>query len=319
MHRRIPIALTVALLTVSGCASVSNQGAYSGLEPGRLITDGGFANYYVFRQHNNAPSDARRLMVYLRGSGMTCALGTRDGATWTPNSLFVSSLVAHYRSTHDLLIPEKLNIEIGKNETRNAKVYSHYTLEELVSAAAKVIDTFVSQYRYREVVLVGASEGACILGAVYRTLAQKDLVSKAILISGGGMSQLEEFRVLAKGSLEMPKEYREILSQADSVAEEIERGIGIEGKWYAGLPYCRWRGFFKYRPIEDLVEMDVPLLMINGEEDTSLPVESARLVVEEFQSLNKNNLTYIEYKGADHSLNKKFEQVLKDMDSWLAQ
>lgn len=46
------------------------------------------------------------------------------------------------------------------------------------------------------------------------------------------------------------------------------------------------------------------------------PVESSRLVKEEFESLGKSNLCYIEYAGKGHDLGGDFDRVVNDIENW---
>lgn len=71
-----------------------------------------------------------------------------------------------------------------------------------------------------------------------------------------------------------------------------------------------------YRPLEDLVQIDIPILMIHGSEDIMSPVESSRFVKEEFEKIGKSNLHYIEYEGKGHDLGGDFERVINDMVNW---
>ncbi len=69
-------------------------------------------------------------------------------------------------------------------------------------------------------------------------------------------------------------------------------------------------------------KITVPILVAQGERDGSTPIESGRFLRDEFNKQGKTNLTFIEYKGADHTLKSaNGKEGLKDffekMNEWL--
>lgn len=115
----------------------------------------------------------------------------------------------------------------------------------------------------------------------------------------------------------MPAVYRSELKRIDAVMADIKAAPDSMDKTYLGWPYRRWSGFMSYRPIDELVKIDIPVLVVHGGKDINTPVESSKMIAEEFSKHGKTNLTYIEYKNWDHYLNKEFDTILKDMANWL--
>lgn len=308
------IALTI-------CSSIgiiyAKENPYGNLEVNTIYLNDEFINYYVLHKLNNQDTNSKRLIIYLTGSGMDCVLGLQKEGVWQKEELFIKSLNKYLSPSFDILVPEKMNIKLGKDQSDDPKVFEHYTLEERVLSAELVIDTFLENHEYNHVYLVGVSEGAQILPMVYNNLKVKNKITKLVVLGSGGLSQYEEFKVLQKSTLLMPQPYRELLMEADNVMEAIRSNQDVHDKWYAGYPYKRWAGFFPYRPLDDFVKINIPIFLMQGTKDTSAPIESSRAFAAEFKRLGKNNLTYVEYKNGDHRLNGNFKATLKKIESWL--
>lgn len=318
MKKYILLSLAVALIIYSGLGVIyAKENPYKNLEVNRIYLNDNFINYYVLHKQNDQNTSSKGLIIYLTGSGMDCALGLQEEGVWQNEELLIKSLNKYLSPHFDILVPEKMNITLGKDQSDDPKVFEHYTLEERVSSAKLVIDTFLENHEYNNIYLMGVSEGAQILPMVYNKLKAKNKIAKLVVLGSGGLSQYDEFKVLQKSTLPMPHLYRELLMEADSVMEEIRSNQDIHDKWYAGYPYKRWAGFFPYRPLDDFVKINIPIFLMQGSKDTSAPIESSRIFAAEFKRLGKNNLTYVEYKNGDHRLNGNFKVILKSIENWL--
>ncbi len=74
-----------------------------------------------------------------------------------------------------------------------------------------------------------------------------------------------------------------------------------------------------YNPMDDFININIPVLVLHGSKDTNDPVESARALEFEFQNTGKTNLTYMEYADMRHCPESKeqVDQLLSDIGSWL--
>jgi pimeloyl-ACP methyl ester carboxylesterase len=318
MRRYLLLSIVLAVIICSSIGGVyAKENPYANLEVNTVYLNDNFINYYVLHKQNAQDKSSKGLIIYLTGSGMECALGLQHEGVWRNEALFIKSLNRYLSPNFDILVPEKMNIKLGLDHSNDPKVFDHYTLEERVSSAELVIDTFLENHEYNQVYLMGASEGAQILPMVYNNLRTKSKIAKLVVLGSGGLSQYDEFKVLQKSTLPMPKPYREMLMEADSVMEAIRSNQDVHDKWYAGFPYKRWAGFFPYRPLDDFVKINIPIFLLQGTKDTSAPIESSRVFQAEFQKLGKHNLTYVEYQNGDHRLNGNFKAALKKIEHWL--
>ncbi len=73
-------------------------------------------------------------------------------------------------------------------------------------------------------------------------------------------------------------------------------------KPWAGHPYKRWRSYMNDSSLHYVKQLDIPILLIHGEADQQVPVQSARRLDRAMEAMGKDNLKYIEYPDLDHSL-----------------
>jgi pimeloyl-ACP methyl ester carboxylesterase len=271
------------------------------------------AHYGYLRRGNG-----KTLLVYIDGSGYRSAFGEREGDRWIQPGMpasFGMSILPEY----DLLVPEKLNVTIGGVHDRDPSVIEEYTVEQRVAAAAAVIDSFLEGEDYETVVILGISEGAFIIPKLYRSLRNPDAITSLVLWGAGGLSQYEEFVLLAESDVPMPPEWRAMYEEIESLAEEIQADPESTEKEYFGHPYRRWSSFLWYRPIDDLVEVDIPILILHGALDNNSPVETARYVEAVFADCGKTNLTYYEYAEMPHGpeTREQSDRLFGDLRAWL--
>jgi pimeloyl-ACP methyl ester carboxylesterase len=262
------------------------------------LTDGDVV-HYGYLKRNGAEKPVKPLLVYINGSGYQSAFGLKEGERWVQAGNpagFMKALFPEY----DILVPEKINITIGGDHTRDKRVISKYTLEGRVRSAAAVIDYILDRTAYKSVFILGISEGAYILPRLYHELRHKKSISALVIWGAGGMSQYEEFNLLAESNVSMDTGMKKGYKSLESVASDIKAHPNSIEKEYFGFTYKRWASFLWYYPINDIVEIKIPILLMHGTEDECSSVESSRLVHRTFKKLGKKNLTYYEYAGMTH-------------------
>lgn len=300
------VILLICTIILSGCVSYNNLNKYT-------ITEGNdFINYYVFKEGNVKKED---LIIFVGGSGYGSVLGLKENGIWKETTL-AYELQNLLLSIFDILVPEKKNVKMGKNHREEKKIVENYTLEQRVSTAALVIDKYLQQNEYEHIILVGFSEGGYILPKLYLNLKNKKEISGLVPLACGGLSQYESFKILKDKNYPYSEGFRKDLNRIEEVEKDIKKHPDSINRKYLGLPYKRWSSFMFYRPLDDLVKIDIPILMIHGTEDMMSPVESSRRVKTEFEKLRKENLSYIEYKDKDHGFNGEFRIIIEDIKNW---
>jgi pimeloyl-ACP methyl ester carboxylesterase len=257
--------------------------------------------YYVAGSTGEAASGTD-LLVLVDGSRLASVLGERRGGDLhRPGLAYV--VLRHGRPGLDLLAVEPtFFVEPFANHARDRRVLEHYTLEDRVLATATAVDDHLATHAYGRVVLLGHSEGAAIVGRVYRTLRNRAAVTRLALVGNGGLSQRAQLEALARSSAPLAPVFRARVSEAGANVREIEDDpLSIE-KWWLGWPFRRWSSFLAYEPLEDLRTVEIPILCAHGTDDTSSPVESSRFLATELAKAGRTDVRFVEYPGLGHGL-----------------
>lgn len=167
------------------------------------------------------------------------------------------------------------------------------------------------------VILVGASEGGDVAAAV---AAVEPRVTHVVLMgSGGGWTQAEEFRwfIAEKGGYLGMASVAELDAQLAAVRADADG----DAEWL-GHPRRRWATFMFDRPADDLLKVNVPILLLQGDADENVPVGSARALRDAFAAAGRTNLRYVEYAGVDHRFRRAdgssvFPLVEVDIVGWM--
>lgn len=189
--------------------------------------------------------------------------------------------------------------------------YQYNNLGQWVSDYSDFIWSQINEsgYKPKNIVLVGVSEGA--LPAV-RVAAKLPIVTHLAIISSGGYTMRTSLKTLYKKGdvfFDVDAGWREIAANPNS----------IDDFWY-GNTYRWWSQIMDYDPMPYFLALDIPILLGVGEDDESVPVESAYYLKTELQKVGKKNLKLKVYPMADHRLNngnvsyrKEFFSILGSM------
>lgn len=274
--------------------------------------------HYGFLNRIVDDEPAKTLLIIIGGSGHRSVFGLKKDDKWIKpgNPLGFAKYIF---SDYDILVSDKINMTPGHDHQNNIDVIRKYTVEGRIEGAALVIDNYLEHRQYENVYLFGISEGGFIIPKLYNSLKVKDSISKVIIWGAGGLSQYEEFVILSKSNLQMdPRKKADYASVTNAISDINANPTAIDKK-FLGYSYVHWASFFNHSPINDLVKMDIPILIMHGAKDVSSPVETARYVQERFNELKKTNLTYYEYKDMGHGPQTEEEDKLffGDLMSWL--
>lgn len=243
-------------------------------------------------EFKNITSDV--LLIVIEGSGWHSVLG------WAENNQFQKMgmwpyIIEEFKDECSILVLEKLNFELGKYYEYNVEIREKYYLENLVKNYSETIDNYLSENNYSKIVLVGTSEGACVLPLVYKNI-QNNKISGMVSIAYGGLSLYEQTIILADSKLEIPYYIKEIYQNIDIYKKDIEL-YPNSLRSFAGNSYIWWNSFFNYKPFDDYMDITIPILFVHGGLDTNVPVESTKYIQDNIQ---ENPFTFLIYPDADH-------------------
>ncbi len=115
--------------------------------------------------------------------------------------------------------------------------------------------------------------------------------------------------IIGSGGYSMHKSLA-TLAQRGAIWFDVESGWkkisadprSIKKDWY-GNPYRWWSDVMDIDPLPDFLKLNIPIIVGIGENDESVPVESALFLESKFKEAGKNNLILKVYPESDHRLN----------------
>lgn len=296
----------------------------------------GEINFYVT---NNGVGETKPLLILLDGSGhlpIYLLLKNDDGS-----SQIVGTIPFRYNELsekyHVVLIskpgtPFLDSVNVNRDEQyskkyRPSKAYiERLSLEWRVNSASKIIDYLSEKIKIKdnEIIAVGYSEG----GQVVPKLAlENKKVTKIVNIVGGGLNQFYDFI-----TAERLKAQKEIITAEQAQIEidslflkfkEIYDNPNATDKFWLGHTYKRWASFCRDIPMENMLKLDIPILLIASGNDENSPIVGIDYVNLDFFRNNKTNLTYKVYPNCDHSFNNqklktnKMDEMMEYLLNWI--
>ncbi len=279
------LAGSIILIAISGCTSfqrLTYMYSDEALRPNvHRYQDGGESIYYDF----NVGSTPTETFIFFYGGS-----GCHSWKAVMPRYVEGLSVPAKVFVLNKRFVSDRSAGMFGCGKD----FYQYNNIDQWVSDYSDFILSQIKKARNkpRNVVLVGVSEGA--LPAV-RVAAKLPVVTHLAIIGGGGYTMRTSLKTLhRKGS---------IFFDVDAGWKKIETNPNsIDEKWY-GNTYRWWYQVMDYDLMPFFLRLDIPILVGIGEDDKSVPVESAYYLKSELQRAGKENLTLRVYPKADHRLN----------------
>ena len=269
------------------------------------------AKDYSYYYLNN--TETKNLIIYIDGSGLSSVLGISNGNKFSSYS-FAYPISKNFCGTNSILIPEKPGMLFGGVYHSQPEVIRLYTVNNLVESYAKSIDHRLSSQAYKNVCIVGVSEGGLLTPMIYSVLKNKPKINELIIIGAGGLSQYDCFRIQYENYPELSKAYREQLSVLEEIREEIRRNPDSIEKGYLGWPFSRWSSFFNYEPLEYIKKITIPMLYIVGKEDENSPIESVEIIEE--LGLSNISFEYLDNMGHLPKNDKQMNKLFNLIEHW---
>ncbi|MDR7038541.1 pimeloyl-ACP methyl ester carboxylesterase [Methylobacterium sp. BE186] len=162
------------------------------------------------------------------------------------------------------------------------------------------------------VTLFGVSEGGGIAVALAAEVGAKT-VHRVVVVGSGGMPLRESLRLLARrGTLPIDVEaaFAEVAADPASISRTV-----------FGHSHAYWSSFLDVDPLPLYRRARMPILVLFGAEDESVPVESARHLQEAMAAEGRNDVSVLIVPGADHALRRGGHdlkpQLLWQVGRWL--
>jgi pimeloyl-ACP methyl ester carboxylesterase len=254
---------------IISCATFNHKNPYPNMEIAR------YANSQAYILGNKTSS---ALIVNLDGSGWDSTLGEEGARRWLSVHLG-AQLLQVLGKDYAFLIPEKLKRGPGKNHFYDMDDRANYTAENLIACYLDAINGYLVEHDVSTIVLIGVSEGACLLPLIYERMNEREKVAAMVSYGFGGFSLYESYAVLSNRQ-NIPEDWVEMYRYfVETYAPgKAEYPNSYEEDVY-GFATFRWFNSFKdIKPFDYYKNVDIPVLFIHGENDYNIPVESTRYV-----------------------------------------
>lgn len=283
--RVLSLLLLLLFFVLSGCTVIQRTVHTYGSEAPPPLSfhykDGGSSIYYTFTVGD--ASQVHTLLFFYGATGCpswkSVMPGYVSGLTVNARVFVLNKRFVSDRSTG--LFGCDQEFHLANNPEQWIADYSEFIATQIGSVAPKP----------RNVVLVGVSEGAL---TATKVAGLSPAVTHLAIIGSGGYSMRKSLSALRQKGV--------IWFDVNSGLEEIATDPrSIAKSWY-GNPYRWWSDIKDIEPLPDFLKLNIPILVGIGEQDESVPVDSARFLELKFNEVGKNNLILKVYPGADHRL-----------------
>ena len=216
------------LLFLSSCL-------YDNFTVSTLKVDDNFINYYYARRNKDKLPN-KSLIIYLDGSAYCSTLGIMSSYNSWEALTLANQFNEELSDKYDMLIPEKMNINMGEDFAGDSLKSHANTLTNRIYASVIVIDSFLNKASYENIYLVGYSEGGLIIPRVYNNIKTKEKISRLIVLSCGGYSYYNIIKAMYKSRK------LDTLS-IDSIIVVINKNSNSLSKSAFGNVYKKWSDF----------------------------------------------------------------------------
>lgn len=284
--RLLRLFVLLLAFVMAGCTTIERTARMYSSEapPPRTFQykDGGSGIYYSFTVGGAAQPDTA---VFFYG-----ATGCPSWKSVMPSYVNGFTATARIFALNKRFVPDRStglfdcgqDFHLANNPDQWVADYSEFIAAQISSITPKP----------KNIVLVGVSEGALPAAKIAGLLPE---VTHLAIIGSGGYSMRKSLATL--------KQRGAIGFDVDSGWKKIATDPrSIEKDWY-GNPYRWWSDIMDIEPLPDFLRLNIPVVVGIGEQDESVPVESARFLASQLKEAGKSNLILKVYPGADHRLN----------------
>jgi pimeloyl-ACP methyl ester carboxylesterase len=299
---RNAFCLLFLTLVLSGCAS--NYGAFiadAALDPPDVETMQAASGETLQLYHVDTAPDPKGTIFFISGSGC--------------HSLryYLRQYFAALPGSWRIFAVQKAGVDpFSTGFTCSREFETRAALPEILSRNREALDVVASR-RGKVDALFGVSEGG---GLAVALAADNPKIPRLVVIGSGGLTMREDLGLLARtpgfpiGSQELQSKFADIASDPQSVDKRL-----------LGLPYLYWSSSLDKDPMPFYLRVSQPAKVFFGEQDQSVPVESARALRDRLNAAHRTNIEVEIVEGASHTLVRDGKdlkpEIFRRLDAWL--
>ena len=162
-------------------------------------------------------------------------------------------------------------------------------------------------FKPKKLIVLGSSQGSDVVAKLGTINSD---ITHIVFLAAGGINQLADFPTMVRKDV-----YKGIITEVeskiiiDSLLVQIQQIYNNPSptKFWDDNSYLSYASFSE-PPLENLLQIDIPIFVGIGMADENVPVESAYVIPIEFMRHGKTNLTFKHYPNLDHS----FVEIMSD-------
>lgn len=255
---------------------------------------------------NAEPDRANRIVLVAQGSG--CA-----PARASPSVRMLAEILSGYA----VLTIEKYGVAPDDTpadpiaDCSRAYLENHTVSQRVADARAVFQNLKARGLLDSDLVFFGGSEGGAVVSILSHQAEEADAV--VVLSTGTGLTMAEFFPLVVPPP---------VAERMQAVFDEIRNDPSADGV-LSGVSYDWWRDSLDRRLSDDLLMSRIPILIVQGADDRSAPVEAARAARDAFVAAGQEQrLTYWELEDRDHGMVdaqgvSHMGAVLKKVRGWI--
>jgi pimeloyl-ACP methyl ester carboxylesterase len=230
----------------------------------------------------------------------------------------------------DTIQKDPVNFSISYPQ--NDEFRNRYSLEWRAKAASLIIDESLKilPSNKTKILVIGHSQGGQVVPKV-AVLNKK--VTHVVLLNSNSLNHLYDFTLQERlKSFNGEQTFEETQRNIDSLFADYKRIFAepnSKTKMWDGETYYRWASFSDETPLENMLQLSIPIYVIaSGKDIEGSFIMNTDYVQIEFLKQNKTNLTYKVYPNANHYLQdeiiengkKRFvnlkQEIFSNIDKW---
>lgn len=271
---------------------------------------------YIDVYHNKPMTSEMPILLFCQGSG------------YDSNTAGFLGVMRHFEDRVVGLAIEKQGVKLGDSGDKLTTEYiANNTIENRLYDYLRVLQYLRTNAAWwnGDIYIIGGSEGGLLAGML--ACFYPSVKGVSIFSFGGGLNFGEAWPISSglqetlEGASTEDVEHR-INATIDSL--QLIRQEPVFTKSYSGADntYAWWSSIVDLRLENCLLDLSIPINVVQGSSDIMAPPISARMLYENFVKEGKANLFYKEYEGLDHSYvdgagNSHLVEVITESINWI--
>ena len=269
--------------------------------------------YYLLEPPDITESDS--LLLILQGSDCNSVLGIES----------IQSKFWKILPTADLLLVEKIGIDNtlpyvrGEDREDCPKLYFQKdSPKQRVEDLLLVLNKIRKQNNYSTTVVIGGSEGAMVADLLTSSV---NYIDATISFNGGGRWFLDDVLHSMHSYYESEDEQNSDIKQFKEFASRVVNSPPFDIV-VSEHGYHWWREALSIDRFSVLMDVETPLLIVQGGMDQMVSPVKVEEMIEALKSAGKENIDYLVYEDLDHFFERadgknSLDVVIDDMKNWL--